>query len=71
MLFTATLLSVSHSEICASLGKSCGMLRRWARRLFCVLFDETGREFNYLTVHRVLKRNGHPDSLWQMFSEEF
>jgi len=29
-----------------------------ARRLSYILFDETGREFNYRTVHRVLKRNG-------------
>jgi hypothetical protein len=30
-----------------------------ARRLFYILFDETGREeSNYRTVHRVLKGNG-------------
>lgn len=29
-----------------------------ARRLSYILLDETGREFNYRTVHRVLRRNG-------------
>lgn len=29
-----------------------------ARRLSYILLDETGREFNYRTIHRVLKRNG-------------